>query len=124
MAGGQPKSELTEKRIVNALLLYGLEDMLHLRWIAKTVHKLTGIPLELLVLHPHLEAIHLLKAVYAVVGDAVMHEGGFDPPSSYDGKEEVELPDGTRVDRREDSKRGAGLRHQRLGQEDIKIHAE
>jgi len=65
-------------RVRNALLLYGLEDILQVWWIAGTVHKLTGIPRETPELvGPTVEAIRdLLDSGYAVFGDAVLDEKG------------------------------------------------
>jgi hypothetical protein len=96
---------MTEKHIIDDLLLQGLDGMLHLGWItqtvailqgkdrddlgnldmqqlwwiAGTVHDVTGIPLDTPELvEPTLEAIHeLIVAAYAFVGDAVQDERGF-----------------------------------------------
>lgn len=74
-----------DEQIVNALLLYGMEDMLYLSWMTQTVHWFTGIPRDSLeLIAPTLEAIHdLLEAEYAFVGDAVVDEKGFTSVESW-----------------------------------------
>lgn len=77
---------MTDHRIRNALLLYGLDDMLQLWWIAGTVHSLTGIPRDTPeLIDPTLNAIRdLLEAGYAYVGDAVQDEKGLASVRAWD----------------------------------------
>ena len=69
---------LLRDRVKNALLLYGLEDILQVWWIAGTVHRLTGIQHDTPELvEPTVVAIRdLLDSGYAVFGDAVQDERG------------------------------------------------
>jgi hypothetical protein len=62
---------MSQQDIRNALLLYGLEDMQQLWWIAGTVHKFTRIPRDTPELvEPTLNAIRdLLEAEHVIAGD-------------------------------------------------------
>jgi len=66
------------KRIEAALLLEGLDDMLHLGWMERTTRVVTGRDRQdSEVLNLTLEAIyHLLKVGYAGVGNTVRDERG------------------------------------------------
>jgi hypothetical protein len=75
----------SDELISNALLLYGLDDMLDLGWMVQTVHRLTGIQRDSLeIVDPTLKAIQdLVEADYAIVGNAVRDEKGFTSVESW-----------------------------------------
>jgi hypothetical protein len=77
---------IEKERIKGALLLYGLEDMLDLGWMAQSVRLVAGKERQdPQVVDLTLEAIHgLLEGGYAVVGDGVQDERGFASVDHWD----------------------------------------